>query len=81
MTSAHNNLQTLIDEGGSYSVSTLSPDLCAAAASDGSNCLAMLKRRNGESLDALLKRLDLAVARAWSDGIYADEVNKPTKSP
>ena len=34
---------------------------CVATAADGSNCLAMLVRRDGETLSALLKRLDEAI--------------------
>ena len=35
----------------------------------------MLVRRDGETLKALLQRLDAAIGLAWSDGIFADEVN------
>lgn len=40
-----------------------------------SNCLAMLVRRDGESFNALLKRLDKAIGMAWSDDLFIDEVN------
>ena len=42
------NLETLIDDGGSISVAVLAPIGCVAAATDGSNCLAMLVRRDGQ---------------------------------
>jgi hypothetical protein len=71
------NIETLVDEGGEISVGKLSPFACVAAASDGSNCLAMLVRRDGESLSALLKRLDKAIGKAWSDDLFIDEVNNP----
>ena len=53
-----NNIETLIDEGGSISIADLAPIGCVAAASDGSNCLAMLVRCDGESLSDLMARLD-----------------------
>lgn len=71
------NVETLIDEGGDISIGPVPPLLCVAAASDGHNCLAMLVRRDGESLQALLKRLDKAIAMAWSDDQFTDEVNGP----
>jgi hypothetical protein len=71
------NIETLVDEGGEISVGKLTPFDCVAAASDGNNCLAMLVRRDGESFNALLKRLDEAIGRAWSDDLFIDEVNKP----
>ena len=69
------NIETLIDEGGSISVATLGSFGCVAAASDGSNCLAMLVRRKEESLPALLQRLNKAIGLAWSDDYFTDEVN------
>ena len=51
-----------------------------ATAVDGSNCLAMLVRRDGETLLQLLTRLDLAVALAFTEDIFTDEVNAPVKS-
>jgi hypothetical protein len=35
----------------------------------------MLVRRDGESLNALLKRLDKAIGLAWSNDVFIDEVN------
>ncbi len=71
------NIETLIDEGGEISVGKLPPLDCVAAASDHSNCLAMLVRRDGETFSVLLKRLDKAIGNAWSDEIFIDEVNNP----
>lgn len=71
------NIETLVDEGGEISVGKLPPFDCVAAASDGNNCLAMLVRRDGESLSALFKRLDKAIGKAWSDDLFIDEVNTP----
>lgn len=71
------NIETLVDEGGDISIGPVPPFECVAAASDGPNCLAMLVRRDGESLSALLRRLDKAIALAWSDDQFTDEVNNP----
>jgi len=37
----------------------------------------MLARREGETLSALLKRLDKALARFYSDNVFTDEINGP----
>ena len=71
------NIETLVDEGGEISIGAVSPFNCVAAACDGSNCLAMLVRRDGESLRELIERLDKAIALAWSDDLFIDEVNAP----
>jgi hypothetical protein len=64
---------------GDITVGVIEPVGCVATATDGSNCLAMLVRRDGETLHQLLLRLDLAVARAFVDDIFTDEVNVPTR--
>ena len=69
------NIEALIAEGGDINVGALHPHACIAAAADGSNALAMLVRRDGETLDALLHRLDKAIGLAWSDDLFIDEVN------
>jgi len=70
------NIEGLINEGGDIAIGGgVLPDECVASAADGSNCLAMLVRREGETLGALLKRLDRAIGTAWSDGEFIDEVN------
>ena len=69
------NIEALIDDGGEITLGRLPPFDCAATAADGSNCLAMLVRREGESLNGLLKRLDKAIARYYEDGETIDEVN------
>jgi len=71
------NIETLIDDGGSISVADLEPIGCVAAATDGSKCLAMLVRRDGESFSALMARFDAAIGAAWSTGLFTDEVNDP----
>ncbi|WP_088138651.1 hypothetical protein [Achromobacter xylosoxidans] len=69
------NIEALIDEGGHISIGALETYECVAVASDHHNSLAMLVRRDGETLAALVKRLDKAIALAWSDEVFTDEVN------
>lgn len=71
------NIETLIDEGGTISIGRLSPFDCVATGADEHNALAMLVRRDGETLNALIKRLDKAIGLAWSDDVFTDEVNGP----
>jgi predicted RNase H-like HicB family nuclease len=54
---------------------------CVTTASDEAQCLAMLVRRDGETLDDLLQRLDAAIADAYQNDRFADEVNRPQPSP
>jgi len=71
------NIDALIADYGTISIGYLSPHDCVATAADQHNSLAMLVRRDGESLNALIKRLDKAIGLAWSDDVFADEVNVP----
>jgi hypothetical protein len=75
MVQVSKNIETLIEDGGDITLGALPPHECAATAADGSNCLAMLVRRDGESLNALLRRLDKAIGLAWSNEVFIDEVN------
>jgi hypothetical protein len=75
MVQVSKNIEALIEDGGDITLGALPPHQCAATAADGSNCLAMLVRRDGESLNALLKRLDKAIGLAWSNDVLIDEVN------
>ena len=75
MVQVSKNIEALIEDGGDITLGALPPHECAATAADGSNCLAMLVRRDGESLNALLKRLDKAIGLAWSNDVFIDEVN------
>ena len=70
-----NYIEALIEDGGDITIGALPPHECVATATDGSNCLAMLVRRDGESLNVLLKRLDKAIGLAWSNETFVDEVN------
>ncbi|GKT17919.1 hypothetical protein AVHY2522_16905 [Acidovorax sp. SUPP2522] len=44
-----NYIKALIEDGGDITIGALPPHECVATAADGSNCLAMLVRRDGES--------------------------------
>ena len=52
MVQATKNIEALIEDGGEITHGALPPHECAATAADGSNCLAMFVRRDGESLNA-----------------------------
>ncbi len=71
------NIDELISSGGQISLGQMSPIPCAAIANDEHNCLAMLQRRNGESLRDLLVRLDAAIAIAWNEERFSGEINSP----
>ncbi|WP_022980388.1 hypothetical protein [Ideonella sp. B508-1] len=71
------NLDALIDNGGSLGIGPMGSIECTATADDGHNAMAMLVRRDGESLNALLKRLDRAVGRFFEHDEITDEVNGP----
>lgn len=74
------NIEALIIDGGEITLGALTPFQCAATAADAHNSLAMLVRREGETLTALLKRLDKAIGLAWSDDLSIDEVNEGRSS-
>jgi len=75
------NVSALIETGGEITLGALAPLPCVAVAFDESNCLAMLKRRSGQSLDQLLIRLDQAIETAWKKGTMIDEINPPSSPP
>jgi hypothetical protein len=50
-------------------------EVCAITASDEDQCLAMLQRRKKETLVEMLDRLDAAIAHAWEDDEFIDEIN------
>ena len=71
------NIDELVSSGGQISVGQIPPISCAAIANDEHNCLAMLQRRQDESLRDLLVRLDAAIAIAWNEERFIDEINPP----
>jgi hypothetical protein len=62
-------------QDGEITVGVVRPVGCVAVASDGHTTLAMLARRKGETLAQLLTRLDLAIAKAYDEEIFTDEIN------
>jgi hypothetical protein len=75
------NIAALVEGGGEITLGHLDAiGKCIATASDDAQCLAMLVRRKGESLDALLQRLDAAIADAYDNERFIDEVNTPIAS-
>jgi hypothetical protein len=73
------HIAELINDG-EITVGTLVPVGCVAIATDGRNSLAMLKRREGETLAQLLTRLDLAVGKAFTEEVFTDEINTPLRN-
>lgn len=75
------NVAALVDGGGEITLGHLDAiNKCVATASDDAQCLAMLVRRKGESLDDLLRRLNVAIADAYDTEHFIDEVNAPITS-
>jgi hypothetical protein len=62
---------------GDITVGQQRPIGCIATAGDEDQCLAMLVRRKGENLLQLLTRLDEAIAKAYEENIFTDEINPP----
>lgn len=60
---------------GEITVSNVRRVGCVAVAHDGRQTVAMLLRREEETVAELLTRLDLAIAKARTEGIRVDEVN------
>lgn len=81
MISGLNNIVALIEDGGEITLGHLDAiGKCTATATDHAQCLAMLVRHKSESLDALLQRLDAAIADAYENEHFIDEVNAPIAS-
>jgi acetylglutamate kinase len=68
------NIAQLIDDG-EITIGMLRPVGCVATAADEDCNYAMLVRRRGESLVQLLTRLDQAIDKALTLGIFTDEIN------
>jgi hypothetical protein len=70
-------IAALIDDGGDITVGPIAEIPCVATATDPDQCLAMLVRRDNESLVQFLLRLDDTIANFYTTGLV-DEVNLPT---
>jgi hypothetical protein len=62
------NIKALIVDGGKITLGDRGFIGCVATAADQHYALAMLARREGETLNALIKRLDKAIGRYDDDG-------------
>ncbi|HEX8797163.1 MAG TPA: hypothetical protein VF772_01060 [Terriglobales bacterium] len=60
---------------GRITLGNVRPVGCVAVAHDGRQTVSMLLRREGETVNQLLTRLDLAISKALTEGIRTDEVN------
>ena len=74
-TGSYPQIEALFADGGDITIGPIGPMPCVATAADENGTLAMLQRREGESLPALLLRLDRAIAHYWEHGEVTDEVN------
>lgn len=68
------NIAELIEDGD-ITIGRLRPIGCVATAADEDCTYAMLVRRRGESLLQFLVRLDQAIDKALTLGIFTDEIN------
>jgi len=71
------HIEELLRDDGQITIGYLNPVGSVAVASDEHQALAMLRRRTGESLGELLRRLDAAVCDATENQVFADEINPP----
>jgi hypothetical protein len=71
------NIEYLIDGNGDITVGGIASIPCAATAVDGTQCLAMLVRRDGETLEQLLIRLDRAIEK-WPKKMKSSSMKSTT---
>ncbi len=69
------NIESLIDGDGEITIGEVGPFPCAATATDECQALAMLVRRDDETLEQLLIRLETAIEMAIEEQIFIDEIN------
>ena len=69
------NIESLIDGDGDITIGRVGPIACAATAADEHQSLAMLVRREGETLEQLLMRLEAAIEKAVEEETFIDEIN------
>jgi len=69
------NIEYLIDGNGEITIGSVGQIHCAATAADNDQCLAMLVRRDNETFEQLLMRLDRAIEMAAEDETFIDEIN------
>ncbi len=69
------NIEFLIDGNGDITIGQVGPVACAATAANEHQSLAMLVRRDAETLEQLLMRLETAIEKAVEEEIFIDEIN------
>jgi hypothetical protein len=69
------NIELLINGEGKITIGRVGPITCAATACTEYQTLAMLVRRDGETLEQLLIRLETAIGKAIEEEIFIDEIN------
>jgi hypothetical protein len=69
------NIEFLINGNGEITIGAIASIPCAATAADEDQCLAMLVRRDGETLGQMLIRLDRAIEIAAENETFIDEIN------
>ena len=67
-------IEFLIDGNSEITFGAIASIPCAVTATDEDQCLAMLVRRDGETLGQLLIRLDRAIEIAAEDEIFINEI-------
>lgn len=70
------NIEELLIGEGSIDIGYKHPIGAVAVATDGHLALAMLRRRDTESLADTLLRLDAAIEAAIENGEFTDEINR-----
>ncbi len=68
------NITTLLASPAHITVGQVAHIKGAAIAADEHTVFATVVRREGESVEELLQRLDRAIGRALHDGVYTNEV-------
>jgi len=74
---AYEQIDQLIAKGGHIMIGTILPLRNAAVAHDGTQTIVMLRCKPKEPLEAILARVNTAVAKAQATGQRVDEVNRP----
>jgi hypothetical protein len=69
------NIEYLVDGNGEITIGRIGPIHCAVTAVDDDMTYAQLVRRNGETLEQLLVRLERAIKMAKEEEIVIDEIN------
>jgi hypothetical protein len=73
--SAWPHVEEFFESGGNIRIGPIRPIKCAAVAAVVHGKLAALVRRDGESFNDLMRRLNQAVNRAMNHDAYTEEIN------